>query len=122
MSTKGAAKRARLAEAGAAVNAAAASEACNPSLAEATMPALAEEIRASLLDQAYAHKRSAFIDAELKKMPEAELVRFEFFIRSHFNRASIRRVMQSEVDKVRQLAIAILRFPALWPTTSPAHF
>jgi len=69
--------------------------------AESAVPALADEIRAAIMDQAFAQKRSAFVDAKLKQMPEAELTRFEFFVRSHFNRSAVRRVMQNEVDKVR---------------------
>lgn len=72
---------------------------------EASMPALADEIRASVLDQSYAHRRSAFIDSKLRQMSEAELVRFEFFIRSHLNRHGIKKILQQEVDKVRMFII-----------------
>jgi len=77
---------------------------------EGSVPALAEEIRASLLDQAFSQRRSAFIDSQLRKMPEHELVRFEFYIRSHFTRSVVKKIMQSEVDKVRpasSLALSI---------------
>jgi hypothetical protein len=92
-------KRSRLAAA-----AALAAQSDDAPLAEHTVPALANEIRMSLDHQADSQKRSAFIDAQLRKMPEHELVRFEFFIRSHFNRMSVKRVMQAEVDKVRALS------------------
>ena len=78
-------------------------------VAESTMPALADEIRASLADQANAVRFSSYVDAQLKKLPESELVRFEFFIRSHFNRGAIKRVMQAEVDKVRALSAPLLQ-------------
>jgi len=81
---------------------------------EGSVPALAEEIRASLLDQAFSQRRSAFIDSQLRKMPEHELVRFEFYIRSHFTRSVVKKIMQSEVDKVRSP-------PSLTPSNQSAY-
>lgn len=63
------------------------------------MPALAEEIRNSFLDQSYSQRRCKFIDAQLRKMSEEELVRFEFFVRSHFPRPVVKKILQEEVDK-----------------------
>lgn len=63
------------------------------------MPALAEEIRNSFLEQSYSQRRCKFIDAQLRKMSEEELVRFEFFVRSHFPRPAVKKLLQEEVDK-----------------------
>ena len=63
------------------------------------MPALAEEIRNSILEQSFSQKRCKFIDAQLRKMSEEELVRFEFFVRSHFPRPTVKKILQDEVDK-----------------------
>lgn len=43
-------------------------------------------------------KRSAFMERQLESMTPEEELRFEFFVRSHFNKNAVKRILQGEID------------------------
>jgi len=56
-------------------------------------------IRSAELAEASVERRTAFIKAHLDQMNEAQLTRFEFFVRSHLKRANVRKVMQAAASR-----------------------
>jgi hypothetical protein len=56
-------------------------------------------IRSAELAEASVERRTAFIKAHLDQMNDAQLTRFEFFVRSHLKRANVRKVMQAAATR-----------------------
>lgn len=61
---------------------------------------IVDELRASarISTSAIMQKRSAYMERILEDMTPEEELRFEFFVRSHFNKNAIKRVLQGEID------------------------
>lgn len=64
------------------------------------IPALVEELRAATaeVDEGMVNKRARILDNALKEMSPDMQARFEFYMRSHFDYKTVKRMLQREID------------------------
>lgn len=60
---------------------------------------LADVIRSAELAEASVERRTKFIKSHLDRMDDAQLTRFEFFVRSHLNRGKVKKVLQAAASQ-----------------------